>query len=78
MVLRILLEVNEVIDKKLKPVISKYNCDVKVKTYNNGILGICLTGTWGICSSEKFIISDLILRRLKKEIPEVKDVVIIN
>ncbi|MCI8512488.1 MAG: NifU family protein, partial [Lachnospiraceae bacterium] len=52
--------------------------NVQVLEFENGVLKIRLTGQCSGCPSAQLTTEELIAKEIKEEVPEVKDVVLVN
>lgn len=75
---KILVEINNVINKEVRPIILGHNGNIRTGNYHNGILEIYLTGTCSTCPSQHSTVKDLILNVLNKKIPDIREIKVIN
>lgn len=71
-------KIENVLDKYVRPQLSMHYGDVKIISFEDGILKIKLTGQCSNCPSAKFTVEDIIEKELKEKLPEVKKVVLIE
>lgn len=71
-------EIELVLDKYVRPELKKHFGDVQVLSYENNIIKIKLIGQCSNCPSAKNTVENLIEDVLKKQIPEVQQVVLIQ
>ena len=67
--------IEEVLEKKVRPALLSHEGDVQIVEYADGVLKIRLTGH---CPSARLTTEELIAAEVQKEIPEVKEVVLVN
>lgn len=73
-----IMKIESVIEQYVRPELLKHYGDVKVNSFKDGILEITLTGQCSNCPSGKFTIENIIEKELKKYVPEVEKVVLVN
>lgn len=71
-------KIEQIIQEKVKPKLNENYGDIELLNMNDGVVEIKLSGNSIECPSLKFIIVDLIERQLKENIPEIKQVVLVN
>jgi len=71
-------KIEQIIQEKVKPKLNENYGDIELLNVNDGVVEIKLSGNSIECPSLKFIIVDLIERQLKENIPEIKQVVLVN
>ena len=70
--------IDEVLEEKVRPALLSHEGDVQIVEYADGILKIRLTGHCSGCPSARLTTEELIAAEVQKEIPEVKEVVLVN
>ena len=70
--------IEQVLDEKVRPSLHDHGGDVKVLSFEEGILKIRLLGQCSGCPSATITTEQLIGKELTEAIPEVKDVVLVN
>ena len=70
--------IDEVLEKKVRPALLSHEGDVQIVEYADGVLKIRLTGHCSGCPSARLTTEELIAAEVQKEIPEVKEVVLVN
>ena len=71
-------KIENVFDKYVRPQLSMHYGDVKIISFDGGVLKIKLMGQCSNCLSAKFTVEDIIEKELKEKLPEVKKVVLIE
>ncbi len=71
-------KIEDVLDQYVRPQLSEHYGNVKIISFNDGILEISLTGQCGSCPSAKFTVESLIEQEVRNHVPEVEQVVLIN
>lgn len=71
-------KIEEVMDKYVRPELSKHYGNVKVISFEEGVLKIALTGQCSGCPSASFTVEDIVEKEIKEHVPEVEEVVLIN
>lgn len=71
-------KVNEVIRTKVKPHLYEHYGDIELVSVEEGVVKVKLLGACKGCPSAKFTIEDVVETALKAEIPEIKEVVLVN
>ena len=71
-------EINNAINAKIRPLLAEHNGDIElVKVNDDGIAYVKLLGACSGCPSARYTMEDLVSSVLK-EIPEVKEVQMVN
>lgn len=70
--------VEKVLDEKVRPYLKNHGGNVVVKEYKDGVLRVKLIGQCTNCVSAKTTNEELIKFNLLKEIPSIKDVVLVE
>ena len=68
----------KVLEEKVRPQLLAHEGNVRIVEFQDGILRIRLTGQCSGCPSAKITTEELIGSVVMAEIPEVKDVVLVN
>ncbi|WZL74487.1 NifU family protein [Clostridiaceae bacterium 35-E11] len=71
-------KVNEVLKKKVRPHLYEHYGDIKLVAVEEGVVQVKLLGACKGCPSAKITIEEVVATALKNEIPEVKEVVLVN
>ncbi len=71
-------QIEKVLDEKVRPYLKNHGGNVIVKEYKDGILRVKLIGQCANCVSAKTTNEELIKFNLLKEIPSIKDVVLVE
>lgn len=72
------MDIENILDKYVRPKLSEHYGDVEVLDFKDGKLEIKLKGQCSNCPSAKFTVEDIIEKEIKKYIPEVEKVVLIE
>lgn len=73
-----LTQIESVLENQVRPYLLEHEGNVQVVDYNEGILKVRLTGQCSGCPSAALTTEELIAGAVMKEIPEVKDVVLVS
>jgi Fe-S cluster biogenesis protein NfuA len=68
-------QVEKVLDEKIRPALAQHGGNVQVIDIDNDVVFVKLTGGCQGCSSSKATLSGGIEQVIKKEFPEIKDVI---
>lgn len=71
-------KIENILEEYVRPELIKHFGNVKVNSFTDGVLEVSLTGQCSNCPSGKYTVENIIEKELKKHIPEVKSVVLIN
>lgn len=71
-------KIESILDKYVRPKLSSHYGDVTVLKFNDGILEIKLTGQCSNCPSAKYTVENFIEAEIKKYVPEVERVLLIE
>lgn len=71
-------KIEGVLDEFVRPQLSSHYGDVEVLGFNEGILEIKLTGQCSSCPSAKSTVENIVEAELKKHIPEITQVVLMQ
>lgn len=71
-------KIEDVLDQYVRPQLSQHYGDVKIVSFNEGVLKIKLIGQCSNCPSAKFTVEDFIEKELREKLPEVEKVVLIE
>lgn len=71
-------KIEHVLDQYVRPKLKEHYGDVAVLGFQDGVLEINLKGQCSNCPSAKFTVEDLIEKEIKKHVPEVERVELIN
>lgn len=67
-----------VLNKDIRPKLKEHFGDVQVLSYENNVLKIKLVGQCSNCPSAKNTVENVIEEELKKQIPDIQEVVLIE
>lgn len=67
-----------VLDQKVRPQLALHNGDMAVLGFTDGVLRIRLTGQCSGCPSAALTTETLIAAEVRADVPEVRDVVLVN
>ncbi|UZW13608.1 NifU family protein [Clostridium pasteurianum] len=68
----------EVIQEKIRPYLNSHSGDIELLDIKNGIVKIRLLGQCSGCISAKYTVQDVVETSLRDEIPEIKEVQLID
>jgi len=71
-------KIEKVLDEKVRESLYSHGGDVEIKSFENGILRVKLLGQCSSCPAAKATNEDLIKYNVMEEIPEVKDVILVE
>ncbi|EDS73454.1 NifU-like protein [Anaerofustis stercorihominis DSM 17244] len=71
-------KIEKVLNEKVRPSLNSHGGDVVIKSYEDNILRIKLIGKCSGCPAARTTNEDLIKISVMEEIPEVKDVILIE
>lgn len=71
-------KIEKVLEEKVRPALLAHEGNVQVISFEDGILKIRLTGQCSGCPSAQLTTEELIAKKVMDEIPEIKDVVLVN
>lgn len=71
-------KIEHVLDNYVRPKLSEHYGNVKILNFKDGVLDIKLEGQCSNCPSAKFTVEDVIVKEIKKHVPEVEDIVLIE
>lgn len=71
-------KIESVLEQYVRPELSKHYGNVEVISFEGGTLEIALTGQCSGCPSAKFTVEDVVEKEIKKYVPEVDNIVVIN
>lgn len=71
-------KIQQVIDEKVKPYLGEHNGDIKLLGIKDGVVQIKLLGQCSGCVSAKYTVENVVETALMTEIPEIKEVQLIN
>lgn len=78
MELKMIENIEHVLDEYVRPKLSEHYGNVRVLDFNDGVLDIKLEGQCSNCPSARFTVEDVIEIEVKKHVPEVKKIVLIE
>lgn len=71
-------KIEKVLEEKVRPALLDHEGNVQIVSFEDGILKIRLTGQCSGCPSAQITTEELIAKKVMDEIPEIKDVVLVN
>ena len=71
-------QIEKVLEEKVRPSLLAHEGNVQIVEYQEGVLKIRLTGQCSGCPSAQLTTEELIGKTIMGELPEVKDVVLVN
>lgn len=71
-------EIEEVLDIYVRPELSKHYGNIKVISFNGGILEISMLGQCSNCPSSNLTVESIVEKEVMKYVPEVKRVVLVS
>lgn len=74
----ILERIEDVLTKDVRPSLASHQGDVIIVDYKNAVLRIRLTGKCSGCPSALLTTEELIAAKVKEQIPEVQDVILVS
>lgn len=74
----VIKEIEKVLEEKVRPSLLAHEGNVQIVDYSGDVLKIRLTGQCSGCPSASLTTEELIKDTVMKEVPEVKDVVLVN
>ena len=72
--MRLLKKINEILDSKIKPAVAKDGGDIKLKSFNDGIVKVELRGSCSGCPSSLMTLKQGVQNLLCHYVKEVKSV----
>ena len=70
--------IEDVLNEYVRPQLASHYGNLKVLKFSDGILEIKLTGQCSNCPSAKYTVQNIVEAEIKKHIPEVKKVLLIE
>lgn len=71
-------KIEHALEKYVRPKLAEHYGDVKILSFNDGILEIKLEGQCSNCPSAKFTVEHIIVKGIKEHVQGVEKVVLIN
>ena len=71
-------KIQEIIDEKVRPSLLDHEGNVQLVSYEDGICKVKLLGKCANCPSALQTLEELIAKPLQEELPEIKDVVLVQ
>ncbi len=68
-------KVVRILNENVKPILAKHNGDIKLINIENNVVEVQMLGACSGCASASDTLQEIVLMELKKEIPEIKEVV---
>lgn len=73
-----LRNIEEFVNKEIRPYLSQHNGDIEVISFENGVLNVRLLGQCSGCPGAKHTIEDFVEVKIIEAIPQVKEVSLNN
>lgn len=70
--------IEQILDKYVRPQLSTHYGDIKIIDFTNGILKVKLLGQCSNCPSSKYTVEDIVEKHLLEHCPEIKKIELIN
>lgn len=70
--------IEKVVDEDIRPLLMEHYGNIKIISFEDGILRFKLLGECSNCPSAKYTVEDVIEKRLKEKFPEINQVVMDN
>ncbi|MGD9569621.1 MAG: NifU family protein [Sedimentibacter sp.] len=70
--------IEQILDKYVRPQLSIHYGDIKIIDFTNGILKVKLLGQCSNCPSSKYTVEDIVEKQLREHFPEIEKVELIN
>lgn len=71
-------KIEQVLDKYVRPRLSEHNGELKIIDFDDGILKVRLLGQCCNCPSAHITFKDIVEGEIKKHIPEIDEVVLVE
>lgn len=71
-------QVSAVIEQQVRPKLKDHYGDIELISVEEGVVSVRLLGACSGCPSAKFTLEDVVLAELQAEIPEIKEVVLVQ
>lgn len=71
-------KIEAVLTKEVRPSLASHQGDVRIVDYKNSVLRIRLTGKCSGCPSALLTTEELIAAKVKEQIPEIADVILVS
>jgi Fe-S cluster biogenesis protein NfuA len=68
-------KVVRILNENVKPILAKHNGAIKLINIENNVVEVQMLGACSGCASASDTLQEIVLMELKKEIPEIKEVV---
>lgn len=75
---KLLESIEELLDKSVRPVLQEHFGNIRIVCLNDGVLKVKMLGRCSNCPSAVFENEQLVAEEVKRNIPEVKEVILIN
>lgn len=73
-----LQQIEQVIERDVRPSLFAHEGNVRILSYEDGILRVRLTGHCAGCPSAQLTTEEIIAKTVRDQIPEVKDVILVT
>jgi Fe-S cluster biogenesis protein NfuA len=71
-------EIEKILEVKVRPKLAEHYGNIKLVSFDNGIVKVKLLGECKGCISAKYTVEDLVEVALKEALPSIKKVILIN
>lgn len=71
-------KIEQILDQYVRPQLSEHYGNVEVLNFKDGTLEVKLLGQCSNCPSSKYTVENIVEQELKKYVPEVENVVLID
>jgi Fe-S cluster biogenesis protein NfuA len=68
----------QILESKVKPMLAIHNGDIKLIDVKNNIAQVQMLGACSGCASSSDTLKEVVLEEIRKEIPEIEDVVAVT
>lgn len=75
---KLMHKIERVIESDVRPSLFAHEGDVRILSFEEGILRVRLTGHCAGCPSAQLTTEEIIAKTVKAQVPEVKDVVLVT
>lgn len=71
-------KIEQLLEERVRPALAMHRGDIRVESYENGILRVRLLGQCSNCPSAQGTTEDLVAAELQAAMPEIKQVVLVS
>lgn len=71
-------KVQDVIDTRVKPKLLEHYGDIELISVEGDVVSVKLLGACSGCPSARFTIEDVVLAGIREELPEIKEVILVQ